>query len=222
MSPLRGSRPRRPVPDRRFLLMFPSQATPWHDAGRPWDRYERSFPWRGRHGAPLGGGWKTIPRKSSRIEPLNRSRRVRRPGLHGGGPVPSLGDARLGRFMETRPRTQEPSRNPLHYYQRPETNMFISAKSGRQFQDLQGGQHFVLEVLVMGIQRMNVLGRTTALATSDSGQHRLDYFFPQAQQSRQRADARAAHPVGTRAAEPVQDARELPKACGWQIRATAE
>ena len=45
---------------------------------------------------------------------------------------------------------------PLHCYPKTKTNMFVSAKSRGQFEGLQGGRHFALEVLVMLIQRMNV------------------------------------------------------------------
>jgi|GEM_PF-1697185 len=79
--------------------------------------------------------------------------------------------------------------------------MFVSAKSRGRFEGLQGGRHFALEVLVMLIQRMNVFWRATALGAADSGQHWLEHFLTQDQQTRQRADARATHLVAARAAD---------------------
>src|SRR5437867_3131573 len=98
----------------------------------------------------------------------------------------------------------------LQRYQKTKTNMFVSEKSRGQFQRLQGGQHFALEILVMLIQRMNVFWRTSAFGAADSGQHRLEYFLAQDQQARQRADARPAHPVAARAADPL-DQRLTPQ-----------
>jgi hypothetical protein len=74
--------------------------------------------------------------------------------------------------------------------------MFVSAKSRGQFEGLQGGRHFALEVLVMLIPRMNVFGRATALGAADSGQHWLEHFLTQDQQTRQRADADGGRIIG--------------------------
>jgi hypothetical protein len=60
-----------------------------------------------------------------------------------------------------------------------------------------------LKFLVMDIERMNILGRTTALGPRHSGQYRFDHLLAQDQKRRQGADARSAHSVATRFAEPL-------------------
>jgi len=70
----------------------------------------------------------------------------------------------------------------------------ICASSSRgEFQSLECGQHLTLKVLIMDVQRMKDLRRTTALEATDSGQYRFDHLLAQDQQRRQRSDAGSAH-----------------------------
>src|SRR5678815_505024 len=46
-------------------------------------------------------------------------------------------------------------------------------RSSGEFQGSECGEHLALKVLVMDIQRMKVLGRTTAFGSTDPGQYRF-------------------------------------------------
>ena len=52
-------------------------------------------------------------------------------------------------------------------------------RSSGNFQGLECSQHLTLKFLVMDVERMNVLGRTTALGPKDSGQDRFDHLRAQ-------------------------------------------
>src|SRR5215510_5208075 len=72
-----------------------------------------------------------------------------------------------------------------------------------KFQCFECGQHLNFKFLVMHIQRVKVLRRTTALGSTHSGQYRFDHLLAKDQQRRQRADAWSAHPVAPRFTDPL-------------------
>src|SRR4029450_2894447 len=94
----------------------------------------------------------------------------------------------------------------LHCYPKTKTNMFVIESkdchrvqgSSGDFQCLECGQHLALKFLVMDIQRMKVLGRTTTLGPTHPSQYRFDHLLPQDQQRRQRPDAGSAHSIPPR------------------------
>src|SRR5215468_3660267 len=72
-----------------------------------------------------------------------------------------------------------------------------------KFQGFECGQHLDFKFLVMHIQRVKVLRRTTALGSTHSGQYRFDHLLAKDEQRRQRADAWSAHPVPPRFTDPL-------------------
>src|SRR5262249_5016920 len=71
-----------------------------------------------------------------------------------------------------------------------------------KFEGFECGQHLDFKFLVMDIQRLKILRRTTALGSTHSGQYRFDHLLAKDQQRRQRADAGSAHPVPPRFTDP--------------------
>jgi hypothetical protein len=72
-----------------------------------------------------------------------------------------------------------------------------------KFQGFECGQHLDFKFLVMHIERVKVLRRTTALGSTHSGQYRFDHLLAKDQQRRERADAWSAHPVPPRFTDPL-------------------